>query len=146
MTSYSKIADFNYHYNKMQKSFINPMNPMNPTNPDPFEKLKQRWQKTKEQNALRANEIKTLLTNDCITVYQSFGIEKVILFGSLINSKFNEQSDVCLYVQPIENKNYWNFQHSLENILNLDIDLHTNTDEPSFIKKILDRGEIIYEA
>jgi predicted nucleotidyltransferase len=115
-------------------------------NQTPFEKLKQSWQKNKDLRISRADKIKTQLKHDCVTVYQSYGVKKVILFGSLLNSKFSEHSDVDIYVQPLENKNYWDFQHSLEDILNLNIDLHTNTDDPTFIKKIIDRGEVIYEA
>ena len=79
-------------------------------------------------------------------IYNRYGIKKVIIFGSLLNPTFTKHSDVDVFVQPLINEKYWEFQHQLENILNVDIDLHTNSDDPSFVTKIISRGEVIYEA
>lgn len=111
-----------------------------------FDKLKAKWQRDKELNIRRANAIKALLMDECVSVYKNYGVQKVIIFGSLLSNKFRKQSDIDIYVEPLKIQKYWAFQHDLEDILNLNIDLHTNSDEPSFVKKIIERGEVIYEA
>jgi predicted nucleotidyltransferase len=114
--------------------------------PMTFEKLKAKWQRDKELNIHRASAIKALLKDQCLPVYKNSGVQRVIIFGSILNNKFNKQSDIDIYVEPLNCQKYWDFQHDLEDILNLNIDLHTNNDEPSFVKKIIERGEVIYEA
>jgi uncharacterized protein len=111
-----------------------------------YEKLITRWQQNKKLNTDRADTIKSRLKNECVDLYNRYGVNKVIIFGSLLTPNFNKHSDVDVLVLPLENEKYWEFQHQLEHLLNVDIDLHTNSDDPSFVSKIISRGEVIYEA
>ena len=86
-----------------------------------------------------------MLISDCAPVLKKYGIKKAYLFGSVQENRARRGSDLDLYVQPLDNKHYWRFQLELEEILGLTVDLHTDKDDPLLVKKILGRGEKIYE-
>jgi predicted nucleotidyltransferase len=111
-----------------------------------FNKLKAKIEKENELNRQRAATLKAKLTQDGVAIYKRYQLRKVIIFGSLTDRHFSGRSDVDIYVEPLDNQKYWEFRHALEDLLDADIDLHSDKDDLNFIKKIIDRGEIIYEA
>ena len=78
-------------------------------------------------------------------IFNKYSIRKAIIFGSLVEHRFGRRSDIDLYVEPLPNENYWDFEHELEEALGFPIDLYTDKDDKHFIHKILSRGEVIHE-
>ena len=110
-----------------------------------FDKLKQRWERDRirrqEDSALRQK----LLSEKARPVFKKFRISKVVLFGSAAENRSRPDSDIDLFVHPLQGDNYWDFIRELEETLELPVDVYTDTDDEVFVKKILERGEVIYE-
>jgi hypothetical protein len=47
---------------------------------------------------------------------------------------------------PLASKQYWHFRHELEKTLEFPVDVYTETDDPVFVEKIIERGETIYDV
>lgn len=81
-----------------------------------------------------------------------YNVEKMYLFGSSLNSSFNEKSDVDLLVKfkPIELSkyfdNYINFKEKLESLFGREVDLleEQTLKNPILIKSIDNSKELIY--
>lgn len=112
----------------------------------PFAKLKNRWALEREQRKTRSKTIKCLLLEQGKAVLEKFGVSKVILFGSVADNLCREKSDLDILVTPLSNDKYWEFRHELEEAIGVQIDLYTENDDPVLVKKILSRGEILYEV
>jgi hypothetical protein len=54
-------------------------------------------------------------------------------------------SDIDILVLPLENSQYWDFRHELEEAVDMLIDLYTDLDDRFLVEKIISRGETIYE-
>lgn len=72
-------------------------------------------------------------------------IKKIIIFGSYLNDRFNKNSDLDLYIEKITGEDFYNIKRILEDKLEIDVDIYTQTDSQEFIDKIKERGEILYE-
>ena len=112
----------------------------------PFAKLKKRWALEREQRKTRSKTIKRLLLEQGKTVFEKFSVSKVIIFGSVADNLCGEKSDLDILVTPLSNDKYWEFRHVLEEAIGVQIDLYTENDDPVLVKKILSRGEILYEV
>ena len=110
-----------------------------------FDKLKQRWERDRirrqEGSALRQK----LLREKARPVFKKFRISKVVLFGSAVENRSHPDSDIDLFVRPLTAVDYWDFVRELEDTLGLPFDVYTDTDDEVFVKKTLERGEVIYE-
>ncbi len=110
-----------------------------------FDKLKQRWERDRirrqEDSALRQK----LLRENARPIFKKFRISKVVLFGSAAENRSRPDSDIDLFVRPLQGDNYWDFIRELEDTVELPVDVYTDTDDEVFVKKILERGEVIYE-
>ncbi|MBA0885496.1 nucleotidyltransferase family protein [Flavobacterium undicola] len=81
-----------------------------------------------------------------------YNVEKMYLFGSAVNSNFNDKSDVDLLVKfkPIELSqyfdNYINFKEKLESLLGREVDLleEQTLRNPILIKSIDNSKKLIY--
>ena len=81
-----------------------------------------------------------------------YNVEKMYLFGSAVNSNFNDKSDVDLLVKfkPIELSlyfdNYINFKEKLESLFGREVDLleEQTLKNPILIKSIDNSKELIY--
>lgn len=81
-----------------------------------------------------------------------YNVEKMYLFGSAVNSNFNNKSDVDLLVKfkPIELAeyfdNYLNFKEKLESLFGREVDLleEQTLKNPILIKSINKSKELIY--
>jgi predicted nucleotidyltransferase len=111
-----------------------------------FEKLKEKRAIERESRKIRSQRFKTLLLERGIVVFKKFDIRKVMVFGSVAEGVCTEISDVDILVMPLKNDQYWDFRYELEQAVDLPIDLYTDSDDPSFIKKIISRGETLYEV
>ncbi|MBC8179886.1 nucleotidyltransferase domain-containing protein [candidate division KSB1 bacterium] len=110
-----------------------------------FEKLKERWAREREKQIVLAGNMKERLLDRGIPIFKKFGVQKVILFGSVANGYCGERSDLDILVLPLPSERYWDFRYDLEEAVDIPLDIYTESDDPVFIKKILSRGEVIYE-
>jgi predicted nucleotidyltransferase len=86
------------------------------------------------------------------TLCALYNVEKMYLFGSAVNSSFNDKSDVDLLVKfkPIELAeyfdNYLNFKENLESLFGRDVDLleEQTLKNPILIQSINKSKELIY--
>jgi len=110
-----------------------------------FDKLKKKWERDrirrKEDSELRQK----LLREKAIPVFKKFRISKVVLFGSAAENRSRPDSDIDLFVRPLPGKDYWDFIRELADVIGIPVDVYTDTDDEVFVKKILERGEVIYE-
>ena len=111
----------------------------------PFRKLKERWAVERRFRKVRSMTIKRSVLEKGKLVFEKFGIKKVIIFGSVADNLCDERSDLDILVMPLSNDKYWEFRHELEEALDIPIDLYTKNDDPVIVKKILSRGETLYE-
>ena len=111
-----------------------------------FEKLKRRRAAERERRKIRSERVKSLLLERGISVFNKFGIRKVIVFGSVADGVCGDMSDLDILVMPLKNSQYWDFRHELEEAVGLPIDLYTDLDDPILVENITSRGEIFYEV
>lgn len=82
----------------------------------------------------------------------NYTVEKMYLFGSVLNSKFNEKSDVDLLVKFKEIElaeyfdNYINFKEKLTELFGREVDLleEQTLRNPILIKSINNSKELVY--
>lgn len=76
-----------------------------------------------------------------------FKVTKIILFGSLINGKFHQESDIDLAVAGIPKSDYFRALAAVNTLGDRPIDLKPLEDlDPYFLEKVLQTGECIYES
>lgn len=109
-----------------------------------FEKLKQRWSNEKWEQEARAAEFKRQLQEKGTPIFKKYNLQTVYIFGSVAAGRIRQDSDVDLYVSSLPADKYWNFRHELEETVQLPIDLYTDSDDYTFIRKIVERGEKVY--
>ena len=110
-----------------------------------FDKLKQRWERDRIRRQKDSALRQKLLREKARPVFKKFRISKVVLFGSAAENRSRPDSDIDLFVHPLLGDNYWDFKRELEDTVGLPVDVYTDTDDEVFVKKILERGEVIYE-
>ncbi len=110
-----------------------------------FEKLKQHWRQEAVHRVQQADLRKTALHNSQ-EVFEIFGIQKVVLFGSVVRGQSHDESDIDVFVTPLPQAEYWRFRAALEEATGFNLDVYTQADDPAWVAKILARGEVIYEA
>lgn len=111
-----------------------------------YKKLKEKWKRERLAKEKQAKKMKTVLLKKGVPVFKRFGIQKVVLFGSVADNRSGERSDIDLLVIPLSAESFWNCRRELEQELDFPIDLYTQDDDQTFINKILQRGEVIYEV
>ncbi len=113
---------------------------------DSFEKLFLKWEKQKVELKQHACQMKLAITDQGKAVFKKYGIRKAVLFGSVAKGRCRKTSDIDLLVIPLETQLFWQCRRELEQATQYPVDLYTQIDDPVFVKKILKRGEVIYEA
>ena len=109
-----------------------------------FDKLIADWKRQKMDRKTHSEMIRRRIDEKGTDLFVRYGIEKVVLFGSIEKEQGDSESDVDLYVEPLSPDRYWRFRHELEEAIGVSLDLYTVGDDPVFIRKILERGRIIY--
>jgi predicted nucleotidyltransferase len=109
-----------------------------------FEKLKKKWASEKLARKRLSQSMRDAIIEKGQPVFRRFQIEKVFLFGSVLDSRSHEGSDIDILVSPLPRSAYWSFKHEMEETVGFTIDLHTQDDDPKFVRKVIERGEIIY--
>ena len=112
----------------------------------PFEKLVKRRAIERKARKTRSERLKHLLLERGGTIFEKYGVRKVIVFGSVADGVCGDMSDLDILVMPLKNSQYWDFRHELEEAVGLPIDLYTDLDDPILVENITSRGEIYYEV
>lgn len=110
----------------------------------PYAKLKQRWLDNRIEMEKQSLKIRQALLQ-AAPIFKKFNLHSVYLFGSILSKKARKNSDVDLLVTPLSAGQYWQCRNELEDSIGRPVDLYTQSDEPKFLAKIRERGEIIYE-
>ncbi|NUM37396.1 MAG: nucleotidyltransferase domain-containing protein [Candidatus Brocadiae bacterium] len=111
-----------------------------------YSKLKNRWQREYEQRGLISKELREKILFHGKKVFLSYGIQRVVLFGSIAKGRATEKSDIDIIVFGLEKDKYWRFKSEIEEATGKTVDVYTDQDDPIFVGKQLAKGEIIYEA
>ena len=112
--------------------------------PGGFEKLKAKWRKEAQLRQREADLRRAALLERGGPVFEKFGVQHVVLFGSVARGRSAAGSDLDLLVWPLPVEAYWDFKHALEEALNYPCDIHTVDGDPDFVNKVRARGETIY--
>lgn len=110
-----------------------------------FDKLIADWKRQKKDRKIHSEMIRRRICEKGRELFGRYGIEKVVLFGSIDKGRGDSESDIDLYVHPLSGKEYWQFRRELEEAIGVSLDLYTAGDDPVFIRKIIERGRVIYE-
>jgi predicted nucleotidyltransferase len=111
-----------------------------------FEKLKARWTNERLLRRREARLRREALLGKAIPVFERYGVARAVVFGSVARGSTHSESDIDLLVMPLEQRNYWDFRRALEEVLDYQIDLYTQADDSVLVKKIQERGDLIYDA
>ena len=94
------------------------------------------------EHAVRKRKIVDQFTG----IFKKYGVKRAYLFGSIQKQSCLPSSDIDIYVEDLENEKYWKMWHDLEEAGNQPVDLYCQYDDPVFVEKIKQRGELIYES
>lgn len=115
-------------------------------NPDDYAKLIKSWKNRRLLRGKQSREMRRAVVEKGLPLFKKYGVCKVVLFGSLIDDAGHENSDIDLLVVPLPSGQYWRFRSELEEVLDCPVDLYTQDDDTTFTAKIMERGQVIYEA
>ena len=110
-----------------------------------FSKLKERRARQKSERRQRAVDMRQALLEKGLPVLKQYGAKEVVLFGSVQQGYCLESSDIDVLALPIPNDRFWRCLHDLREAVQFSVDLYTQADEETFVKKIVERGEVIYD-
>jgi predicted nucleotidyltransferase len=111
-----------------------------------FEKLYARWERERADRLTEAARRRDALVRKGFEVFERHRIMKAVLFGSAMRGTSRKSSDIDVLVMPLEQARYWVFRRELEEALGYPVDLYTQADDAVLVGKILERGEVIYDA
>ena len=112
--------------------------------PFDFSKLKARWAHEREAMRARSAVMKAKVCSAATPVFESYGVTRAYLFGSIAEGRAGAESDVDLLVLGVGPATYWDLRGDLERALGRPLDLFTGDDDPVFVAKVVARGEVIY--
>lgn len=115
-------------------------------NPDIFKKLKKRWNNQINEQQNIALQRRSALLDKGTKIFEKYSIKKVFLFGSVLEKRCSDNSDIDILLMPLHDDDYWKLRFDLEEAIGFPIDVYSQSDDPQFIKKIIERGELIYET
>ena len=108
--------------------------------------MKKKWLLGKLVREKTSERLRSEVISKGMPLFIKFGVKKVVLFGSVVDGRARETSDIDILVMPLSNDQYWQCRHELEQAVNYPVDLYTQDDDQKFVSKILARGEVIYEV
>ncbi len=113
---------------------------------DVFSQLKKRWNKQLSEQQNRASQRRSALIDNGTAIFKKYSIKKAFLFGSVLEKRCTINSDIDILIIPLNEADYWKIRFDLEEAIGFPIDVYSQSDDPQFIKKIMERGEVIYET
>jgi len=114
----------------------------------PFDagRLKARWAADIAARRALSERLLAEISERARPVLRRFGAREAVLFGSLVEGRAHEDSDVDLVVLGTDPGAYWELRHALEDALGRSLDLFTETDDARFVAKARARGAVIYAS
>ena len=89
---------------------------------------------------------KRALLEGLAPLFRRYGISRAYLFGSTIRGTSKKDSDLDIYVEGLPPEKYWDLWRDLEDWAGESVDLYCQRDDPVFVRKIKEKGELIYEG
>ncbi len=111
-----------------------------------FEKFFKRNREEEERLREISRQIRQELVHVLEEISTRLSFEKAILFGSVREGRADPSSDVDLYITGLHPDQYYECMRLLEERLNRKVDLHTREEDPVFLERILEKGEVVYES
>jgi len=109
-----------------------------------YEKLKRRWKADRLQRQCRAAHLKATIKEKGPAIFRKYAVQQAVLFGSILDERCDDGCDIDLLVTPLSGEQYGACQRDLESAFSTPVDLHTERDDPQFVSKIKERGEVVY--
>jgi len=79
-------------------------------------------------------------------LFRKYHISRAFLFGSIRAGSCRKDSDIDLYVEGVDPESYWDLWREIEQHSGQTVDLYCDRDDPRFVQRVRERGELIYEA
>ncbi|MEX2534770.1 MAG: nucleotidyltransferase domain-containing protein [Trueperaceae bacterium] len=111
-----------------------------------FDKVRAKWERERSMRAAEAEQRRLAVKDKGPAVFERFGVRRAVIFGSTAIGASHSRSDIDLLVMPLEQRRYWEFRHALESALGYPLDLYTQADDPLLVNKIVERGDVVYDA
>jgi len=111
-----------------------------------FHALHEKWGHEREIRKRRSQTVKSQLIQQGKELFKKFQVKKVVLYGSVLENNMREDSDIDIMVDFLSPDIFFSFQCQLEELLNIPVDVHTMDEDKKFTRKVLQRGEVIYEV
>ena len=105
-----------------------------------FSELERRWQKEREARVACSARLRRFLFERGLIALQVYGVQRVWLFGSVLEGAAEATSDIDLLAVSVVTTDYWSLRRDLEAALNHPVDLYTQDDDRNLVRKVLERG------
>jgi predicted nucleotidyltransferase len=109
-----------------------------------FSKLAERWRRERDERVAYSADLRRRLIDRGLPVLRRYGVREVWLFGSAAGGTAHARSDLDLLAVPVTAEAYWPLRRELEEAVACTLDLYTQDDDPVFVRKVVERGELIY--
>jgi uncharacterized protein len=110
-----------------------------------FSKLAERWCRERDERVAYSADLRRRLIERGLPVLRRYGVREVWLFGSAAGGTAHARSDLDLLAVPVTAEAYWPLRRELEEAVACTLDLYTQDDDPVFVRKVMQRGELIYD-
>lgn len=101
----------------------------------------------RRQNQRLAQAARRDLDRIVQTLRESYGVQQVILFGSLAKGQFTAESDIDLAVAGLAPADFFTAYAEVNRLSRFKVDLKPlGSLHPHFRQRVLTQGEVIYEA
>ena len=109
-------------------------------------KLEARWRRERLFRERRSAELRRTVLEAGVPVLRRYGVSRAWLFGSVAAGAAGPGSDVDILAMPVPAEVFWPLRRDLEAALGCPLDLCTQDDDPAFVRKIQQRGELIHDV
>jgi predicted nucleotidyltransferase len=109
------------------------------------------WKKQQAQLRRQNKQLAKLARQDLNRIVQvlrnDYGVQRIILFGSLVKGQFTAESDIDLAVTGLAPANFFTAYAEVNRLSQFKVDLKPlERLHPHFYQRVLAHGETIYEA
>ena len=111
-----------------------------------FSKVEQRWRRERSERESRSIELRRRLLDRGRPLLRAYGVRRAWLFGSVAEGTADADSDLDLLAIPVTAEAFWSLRRELATAVSFPLDLYTQDDDPVFVRKVMERGELIHEV
>jgi predicted nucleotidyltransferase len=113
------------------------------------DKYLQRWRDRQNHQRRKNRQLATQARAECKkmidVLVDEFGATKIILFGSLIQKRFHQDSDIDLAVEGIASDSFYLALAAVNRLSQRWVDLKPlEALDPYFYQRVIDTGEVLY--